>query len=406
MSTAVNKLNITDNGTKIWNPVYTRVFCTNALLFLGMQMVNTLVAKYADYLGATATIVGLVSSLFALTALIFKVVSGPAIDSFNRKNILVAAIFVITISFFGFSISNNIEMLFVFRLLQGCGQAFTATCCLALAADSLPADKFGTGIGTFTLAQAACQAIGPTVGLTLAQYIGYKPTFAIAACCTMCGVLMAATIRTPVKIAKKFKISIKNIAAREAMLPAVLLFFLQMTFGNINSFLVIFANNKGVMNIGLFFTVYAITMLFAPVTIGRLSDRWGITRAILPAMGLFAVSFLIISVSGTLPMFLLAAVTAAFGYGAAQPAVQTLCMKCVPESRRGAASSTSYIGQDLGNLAGPIIAGMIAERAGYVVMWRAMVIPIAVSVILVMIFSRKISSIEIAFKSRQVSQKA
>lgn len=383
---------------KIWNPVYTRVFCTNALLFLGMQMVNTLVAKYADYLGATATIVGTVSSLFALTALLFKVVSGPAIDSFSRKNILVAAISVITVSFFGFSISDNIGMLFAFRLLQGCGQAFTATCCLALAADSLPAEKFGTGIGTFTLAQAACQAIGPTVGLTLAQHIGYKPTFAVAACCTMCGIITALTIKAAPREARAFQISLRNIAAREAALPAVLLFFLQMTFGNINSFLVIFANNRGVMNIGLFFTVYAVAMLFAPVTIGRLADRFGITKAILPAMSLFAVSFLIISVSGTLPMFLLAAVTAAFGYGAAQPAVQTLCMKCVPEARRGAASSTSYIGQDLGNLAGPIIAGMIAERAGYVTMWRAMVIPIAVSVVLVILFRRKIHSVEEEFQ--------
>lgn len=388
-------------NVKIWNPVYTRVFCTNALLFLGMQMVNTLVAKYADYLGATATIVGTVSSLFALTALLFKVVSGPAIDSFSRKNILVAAIAVITVSFFGFSISGNIRMLFAFRLLQGCGQAFTATCCLALAADSLPAEKFGTGIGTFTLAQAACQAIGPTVGLTLARYIGYKPTFAVAACCTMCGIITALTIKAAPREAKAFKISLKNIAAKEAALPAVLLFFLQMTFGNINSFLVIFANDRGVLNIGLFFTVYAITMLFAPVTIGRLADRLGITKAILPAMCLFAASFIIISVSRSLPMFLLAAVAAAFGYGAAQPAVQTLCMKCVPEARRGAASSTSYIGQDLGNLAGPIIAGMIAERAGYVMMWRAMVIPIAISVVLVILFKKKIRSVEEDFKRRR-----
>ena len=62
--------------SKIWNRVYTCVFLAYAMLFLGMQMVNTLVAKYADHLGATATIVGLVSSLFALTALIFKIVSG------------------------------------------------------------------------------------------------------------------------------------------------------------------------------------------------------------------------------------------------------------------------------------------------------------------------------------------
>ena len=156
----------------IWNRTYTSVFLANSLLFLGMNTVNTLVAKYADYLGATATVVGIVSSLFALTALIFKVFSGPAIDAFNRRNILMLAILTISLSFFGFGISKNVTMLFAFRLLQGCGQAFTATCCLALAADALPPEKFGVGIGTFTLAQAVCQAIGPTVGLTLSKSIG------------------------------------------------------------------------------------------------------------------------------------------------------------------------------------------------------------------------------------------
>lgn len=385
----------------IWNRTYTSVFLANSLLFLGMNTVNTLVAKYADYLGATATVVGIVSSLFALTALIFKVFSGPAIDAFNRRNILMLAILTISLSFFGFGISKNVTMLFAFRLLQGCGQAFTATCCLALAADALPPEKFGVGIGTFTLAQAVCQAIGPTVGLTLSKSIGYQPTFMLAGACTFCAVIVVGTIRVPESRRKKFHISPENIAAKEAVLPAVLLFFLQMTFCNINSFLIIFANQREVENIGFFFTAYAIAMLFAPRTIGKLADKLGAVKALIPAMCLFALSFLLISCAQTLVVFLLAAVVSAFGYGAAQPAVQTLCMKCVPDERRGAASSTSYIGQDLGNLCGPIIAGAIAERAGYVVMWRTMIIPVVIAILLVLCFHGKIAAVEKSFLERK-----
>lgn len=391
-------------GSGIWNRVYTSVFIANSLLFLGMNTVNTLVAKYADYLGASAAVVGVVSSLFALTALIFKIFSGPSIDAFNRRNILMAAIFTISVSFFGFSVSQNVEMLFAFRLLQGCGQAFTATCCLALAADSLPAEKFGVGIGTFTLAQAACQAVGPTVGLTLSRRIGFSPTFALAGICTFCAVLVVSGIRTPAREKKNFRISWGSIAAREAVLPAVLLFFLQMTFCNINSFLVIFAEGSGVENIGLFFTVYAAAMLFAPRTMGILADRFGAVKALLPAFALFALSFFMISCASSLPLFLLAAVVSAFGYGAAQPAVQTLCMKCVPEERRGAASSTSYIGQDLGNLCGPIAAGMIAEGMGYAAMWRLMVVPVGIAGILVMAFRGNIAAIEESFLKRKEQQ--
>ena len=369
-------------GNSIWNRLYTCVFTSNVLLFLGMQIVNTLVSKYADYLGATATVVGVVSSLFALSSLLLKVISGPAIDAFNRKYILIAAITVIAISFFGFSISSNVPMILAFRLLQGCGQAFTATCCLALVADALPAEKFGVGIGTFTLAQAICQAVGPMAGLALADQFGYRIAFVIAALCTSCAIFSASLIQTPEREYSKFKICKRNIFAREAVLPAVLLFLLQMTSCNINSFLVIYADRLGVENIGLFFTVYAITMLFAPTSVGRLADRYGTVRALIPAMTFFAISFLLISFSSSLPMFLLAAVVSAFGYGAAQPAVQALGMKFVSKERRGAASSTSYIGQDLGNLLGPILAGIIVEKFGYPAMWRLMIIPVILAIVL------------------------
>ena len=55
---------------KIWNASFISVFIANMLMFMGQQMMNTLVAKYANHLGAAPIIVGLVTSAFAYTALI------------------------------------------------------------------------------------------------------------------------------------------------------------------------------------------------------------------------------------------------------------------------------------------------------------------------------------------------
>lgn len=144
-------------------------------------------------------------------------------------------------------------------------------------------------------------------------------------------------------------------------------------------------------------------MLFAPRMVGKLADRWGTTRAVIPAMLCFALSFWVISYSDSLPLFLLAAVISAFGYGAAQPAVQALGMKSVLESRRGSASSTSYIGQDLGNLVGPIVAGWLVERLGYRLMWRMMILPVLAAILLVILFRKKVVRIEERFQ-QQVSE--
>lgn len=383
---------------RLWNPLFISIFIANACMYLSQWMVNSITAKYADFLGAPANIVGMVSSMFAFTALLFKVVSGPAIDTFNRRLILMSAMFVMGIAFFGYGISESVSGLIVFRLVQGCGQAFTATCCLALAADALPQNKFGAGIGIFSLAQAVMQAIGPTAGLVCLDLFGYRITFFAA------GVIMAAAIffASRVKVAspqgRKFRLSLNSIFAREAVLPGTVMFFLSLAFSVINSFLVIYAGQQGVeTGIGLYFTIYACTLLFTRPMVGRLSDRFGMVKVVIPAMCCFAVSFLLISISDSLVMFLFAGFVAGFGYGACQPAIQSLAMKCVGTARRGAASSTNYIGSDLGQLLGPNVAGAVVVASGYTAMWRVMTVFIFIAIVLIWVNKSRICMIEEKF---------
>lgn len=389
-------------NSTIWNRAFIGIFIANAFMNLGQQMVNSLIGMYADYLGAAATMVGFLSGLFAATGLVFKLFSGPAIDSFSRKKILIGAFLVMIVSYVGYGMSQTVPMLIIFRLIEGAARAFTATCCLAVASDAIPADKFASGIGTFTLAQAACQAIGPTVGLTLYRYIGYSMTFMVGALCVAGGVAATLLLKTEnTSDRKKFKISLKSVAAPEAAVPAVLLFLLCGTFYTVNSFLAIYGTDMGVVNIGWFFTVYAGVMVFSRPLTGRLCDKYGLVKVLIPALVCFAVSFFLISIATKLPLFLLAAVIAAFGYGAAQPLIQTLCMKSVPKERRGAGSNTAYIGNDFGNMLIPMAAGMLAEVVGYRSMWRLLILLIALALILLLVFSGRIRQIEEDFNRRE-----
>ena len=75
----------------IWNPVFISVFIANICQQMGQQMMNTLIPKFADSLGAPAALVGFVSSSFAITALVIRPFSGPAFDSFSKRRLLLAA---------------------------------------------------------------------------------------------------------------------------------------------------------------------------------------------------------------------------------------------------------------------------------------------------------------------------
>ncbi|MCU6733321.1 MFS transporter [Diplocloster agilis] len=386
---------------KIWNPLFTTIFIANACMNLSQQMMNSLVSKYADYLGAAATVVGIVASIYSVTALIFKIISGPVIDTYNRRFILSGTMLIMAVSFFGYGIAGNVPALIGLRLLQGVGQAFTSTCCLALAADTLPKEKFGSGIGVFSMAQAASQAIGPTIALGLIGVCGYQATFMIGSGIMVFAAFLATRVKVPYQKAKKLKISVKSIVAKEAIMPAFIIFLMSLTYFVVNSFLIVYAGKIGVANIGYYFTVFAGTMLITRPMIGKLTDRYGLVKIVVPSLICFAASFLIISYSRSLPMFLLAAFVAAFGYGASQPAIQALSLKCVPKERRGAGSSTNFIGTDLGSLLGPILAGAVADLLGYEVMWRVMILPVVFALVIVLFSRKRISRMEENFKLMQ-----
>jgi MFS family permease len=377
---------------KIWNRTFVSVFASNMILNFAMQMSTSIIGKYTNTFNVTAAVVGLVTSLFGLTALIFKFFSAPAIDTGNRKWILTIAMLAIAASMFGYSISSGVPMLVAFRLLQGAGQAFTATCALTVASDTLPPQKMGTGIGYFTMTGAISQTIAPTVSLKLADAVGYKLTFAVAGGLMLIGAFAASRIKLHFVRTKKFKVSVRNMIAAEAVVPALILCCLSIAFYNISSFLAIYGDVKGVgSDIGYYFTVYAVTMIFTRPLTGRLADKFGPIKVMLPAMGCFALSFFIISFASNVWMFLIAAFVAAFGFGSCQPQIQALCMKLAPKERRGAASCTNYVGSDVGMLIGPLIAGYVVDCLGsYDIMWRVMTVPIVIAGVVLVVFRKRL----------------
>ena len=391
-----------EEPTRIWNRIFTCVFITNCLLYLGEQMVQPLITSYARSLGATDVIVGMVGSAFAITAILFKILSAPTIDTFNKKYVLAGAMFVIFIAYLGYSFSSTVPVVYSFRLLQGAGKAFTATCALAMATDALPRDRLGQGIGVFSLAQAMCQAIAPTIGKFIQGKYGFRFTFLTAAVFMITGAVFALNIKNSFVRTKKFRISPDSMFAKEALLPAVILFFLSTCYSLINSFLFIYAGEKltGAENtyIGFFFTIYAGTLLITRPVIGRLSDKYGTVKVVIPAMAAFACAFYLLSSASNIFMFFLAAFISAFGYGAAQPVLNALCMRIVPKDRRGAGSCTNYIGTDMGQLVGPTIGGFVISVVGYSRMWAVMTAFMWCGVITVLLFRRKINSYDKAQK--------
>lgn len=398
-----------DNSKTLWNPVFISVFICNIIFNLCAQMSNSLLSLYAKSVGAPADQIGQLVSMFALTALIFRFIAGPMMNAYNRKYLLIMAMFLFGTAFLGFSFSpkisefTGIDVILVmkaFRLLQGIGNAYGNACMLTIVSDSIPKESFSSGVGIFALALSVGQALGPSVGVMLKDAIGYNTAYlAMSVMMYASGMLAWMTIRIRNNGTGKMILNLDNMVAKEALIPATLVFLISLGFTSINAFFLVYAEEKGIHGASYYFAVNASALMLTKPLIGKLNDKYGFVSVAFPSCILTALSLVLIGYSTSLWHLLAVALINSFGYGAAQPALQSMCMKCVPASKRGSASSTNYIAMDSATLLGPMICGYVAKTTGYTpLMWIAMAILVVIAAAAVLIFRQKLNMIEDDFR--------
>lgn len=355
----------------------------NFALYMGQFMMNTLVPRYANTLGAGVQLVGFITSSFSITSMITKPISAPAIDAFKKKKVLILGICIAITAFVGYSLSANVTMIVISRLLHGIATGITVTTCLTMVSDTVPEENLASAIAYFSVIQAFATAVGPSIGISLSDRIGYKYTFLIGAFCQLAALLFLIFYNESEKgKKKKFKVSLENALAKEALTAALIMIFLSSVYLTVSSYLVIFAEGIGISGIGTFFTVYAVSLLICRPIVAQLSGKFGAEKLLPVAIIFYALGMVLISIANSLVVFLLASIFVAFGYGSCQPIIQAICIMSAPPEKRGAASSTSYYGTDIGYLTAPLIFGYIAEHFGYRVMYFSTVISLGIALLI------------------------
>ena len=398
---------------KLWNPMFISIFISSALFNLSAQMSNSMLSLYAKSTGAPADQIGQLMSMFALTALLFRFVAGPAMNAYDHKKLLQLAMFLFGSAYLGFSFSpaissatgiNVISIMKVFRLIQGIGNAFGNACLMTIASNCIPKENFSSGIGIFALAQAIAQSLGPMIGVSIKDLIGYFNAYLVTSGMMFFSiVLVALIVKVPNYGSGKFVLNFKNMVAAEALVPAFISFLICIGFTSINSFFLVFAQERNIPQASLYFTVYAGMLMASRPLIGRLTDRFGFVRVAIPAIIMTSLSLFMIGQSTKLWHLIVAALVNSFGYGSVQPALQSMCMKAVPVNKRGSASSTNYIAVDSGTLVGPLICGQVANAFGYTsLMWSVMALCVLLALLFTLVFRKRLDKIEEDFRNRTV----
>ena len=338
---------------------------------MAFNLVTPLLSEYVLHLGASLGMAGVIVGVFAITALFIGPFGGILTDRVNKKYVMIIATFINGIATIGYSLAPNIGLIIFFRMLHGASFSITSASNLAWIADFVPKKRMGEGIGYFGISQIIGIALGPGIGIEAAGHFGIPKTFMIAAALLIiASICMIFVSNKNYKLigniaVKRNRISLKDIIAFEILALSLIGGLFSLGNGLVTSFLVLLGVERNISGVGLFFTVYALFLIFIRPISGKLYDQKGLSYILYPALIFGCLELLLLGYANSLWMIILAAIFKAFGQGIAQPALQAESLRKLGRQRTGVASSTFYIGANIGQGFGPLLGGGLASLVGY-----------------------------------------
>ena len=362
--------------TKLWNVPYLLILAVSTLSSFSFYMTATIMSKYLVSLGATIAFAGVVVGLFSITSLVCRPFCGLMADRLNNIWLLIVSNILMGIGMVGFALMRSMPMMIVFRIINAVGFAINGTVQMAAAVHFIPKDRTAEGIGYMGISQLIGSACAPAVGLEIANAWGMPASFLAAAGMTTLAAVMLVfmlKMRLPTRNSDRKGIVFSDIFDIKAVPFTLPYSTFSFTNGIINGYLLLYAEQFGIAKVSVYFTVYAVAVFLIRPISGKLMDRHGLRVTVFPGMICCAASLIWLSYSTTLPMIIATGILRAIGQGAAQPSLQAGCINRVGRDRSGVATSTYFLGGDVGQGIGPMIGGFIlaqvAGNTGYQLMF-------------------------------------
>ena len=379
-------------GERIWTFPFIMVFAVNIFNALGFHILTPILPKYAVALDLGNVVAGALGTMFAITSICSRIVLLKVNLAGRYRKAAILALSLIAVAMAGFAMSTTEALLYLFRLIQGVGWGICTAVLATLAALTLPPKRIGAGIGIFGLGSVFGKALAPNLGLTLVEVVGYRTTFLIAMCMPLVSILLCVLLKDIERgaTADVAKNPGKPVPLREInpapLFPTLFILISMIPDSAISSFISLFAQERGVAGIGLFFTVNAFTLLFVRPFFGRISDTVAPYKILIPALMLFGGVLVALYCARSLIAFLVIAVFYTFSYGSINPTTQAWTVRVVDKAQIGIAQVIFYTGLDLGSGIGSFLAGAIAERTGYAQVYLWMLIPVAVELLILCVY--------------------
>ncbi|MDH4302280.1 MAG: MFS transporter [Nitrospira sp.] len=350
------------------------IFC-----FISYNMVRMpALSLFAESLGASPERIGLIVSVSTLTGVLLKLPSGALSDIYGRRVLLRIGVVAFGLPPFLYPFMTDVDALTALRFLHGLATAIFAPSALATVAE-LYRERRGAALGTYTACTQSGSLLGPFLGGYLIHAAGFSTAFITAGVFGCIGMVLFYSLHLEVSVPQRKEQGMavvlsemwKGFAAvaknKKVLITSVTDAAKMIANGALMAFLPLYGVSAGLNpgEVGLLFTVQAVTSFFSKPIMGRISDRVGRQPLIILGLVICAGTFVCIPHVSIFPLLLM--LSAGFGFGEA--VVSSSSSALVADSsefkRLGAGMGMQGTIMDIGHASGPLLAGVLIGSLSY-----------------------------------------
>jgi len=153
------------------------LFAAVFIALLGLGIVVPLLPVYADNLGASGTMIGLMIAGFSVSRGVLQPFIGGWSDRHGRKWFLVAGLLVYAVVGFSFTLAASVEHLVIIRIFHGVGSAMIVPIAMSYVAGYAPEGQEGRYMGMLNIALFSGIGFGPVIGGVFKDTLGFDSAF-------------------------------------------------------------------------------------------------------------------------------------------------------------------------------------------------------------------------------------
>ncbi|MCI0439042.1 MAG: MFS transporter [Chloroflexi bacterium] len=352
---------------RLWTLDYIFDLLTAHFGFVSYSSLFTIVPPYVLERGGEEWQLGLVVGSFGVVGLLIRPFAGRWVVSFGTKRVAIAGVVILGVASFLYIPAFNVWLLIPVRMLQGVGLAIAPVATSAIVANLAPARRRAEGMAYMGNSIGVSNLYAPVFAYFLLKQLGFEAAFlfsGIAGMLAAAFALMLSARRTAFPITPETSRQIVPLISRGALFPTLVFLGYTITTAPVNTFLPLLAEERGLGNPGLFFTVNSSTSIIAMFFSGPIADRLGRASVIMPGLLSAAAAMNVLMIASNQLVFLAAAFLTGAGFGLLQPGIQSLTVDRVPPRERGSALATLQSAWDIGGSGGAFALGPIAGVVG------------------------------------------